>query len=172
MVIKCHNVSGSVVLSQSTVKSSASRFRGRSDHSLDAKGRLNVPARFRDVLLRHYDERLMITPPWHNCIRVYHFQEWEKRETALLEMENKPPHIVRMVRYLIGGINEGHIDKNGRILLPAQLRTQLNIKKKVVMNGMLDFFEIWDWETWESESIPSAEDYTVYDQTFNDLGMY
>ena len=153
-------------------KSGPDRFRERSVHSIDAKGRLNIPARFRDVLTRNYDERLMITPPWHNCLRVYPFLEWEKRETKLLEMPNKPPHVLQMIRYLVGGITSCNIDKNGRILLPARLRADLEIKKEIVMNGMLDFFEIWNRETWERESVPSFEEQTAYDQTFNELGFY
>ncbi len=159
-------------MSESQIKSDSNRFRGRSEHSIDTKGRLNMPARFRNVLMRNYDERLMITPVWHSCLRVYPFREWEKRESGLLEMPNKPPHIVRMIRYLVGGINACQLDKNGRILLPAKLRAELGIKKEIVMNGMLDFFEIWNRETWEKESMPSAEDQNVFDQTFNELGFY
>ncbi len=154
------------------IKSGLNRFRGRSEHNIDAKGRLNMPARFRDVLARNYDERLMITPVWHNCLRVYPFSEWEKRESSLLKMPNKSPHVVQMIRYLVGGISDCQLDKNGRILLPAKLRADLGIKKEIVMNGMLDFFEIWNRQTWEQESIPSAEDQTKFDQTFNDLGFY
>jgi MraZ protein len=131
-----------------------------------------MPARFREVLMRNYDERLMITPVWHNCLRVYPFREWEKRESRLLEMPNKPPHVVRMIRYLVGGINACQLDKNGRILLPAKLRADLGIKKEIVMNGMLDFFEIWNRKTWEQESMPSVEDQNIFDQTFNELGFY
>lgn len=159
-------------MSDSFDLNSANRFRGRSDHSLDAKGRLNVPARFRDVLVRHYGEQLMITPPWDNCLRVYPLGEWVKMESALLGMENKTAHIVKMVRYLVGGITQCQVDKNGRILLPASLRAQLNIKKEVVMNGMIDFFEIWSSDTWEAVGAPSEEDFTDFAQTLNGLGMF
>ncbi|MCB2180657.1 MAG: division/cell wall cluster transcriptional repressor MraZ [Desulfobulbaceae bacterium] len=153
-------------------KNQPSRFRGRSEHALDGKGRLNVPSRFRDVLLREYDDRLIITPPWPNCLRIYPLPEWEKQESSLLGMEQKTPKVQRMIRYLVGGSVECQVDKNGRILLPVQLRNQLDLKKEVVMNGMLTFFEIWSKEAWEKESIVTEEDFKDFETTFNDLGLY
>ena len=159
-------------MSEAYMKNQVGRFRGRSEHALDGKGRLNVPARFRDVLMRAYDERLIITPPWPNCLRIYPLPEWEEQEMALLAMEQKTPQVQKMIRYLVGGSVECQIDKNGRILLPAQLRNQLNLKKEVVMNGMLTFFEIWDMATWEKESTISAEDFKDFGTTLNDLGLF
>ncbi len=159
-------------MSESQIKYGLGRFRGRSEHTIDAKGRLNMPVRFRDVLMRSYDEQLMLTPVWNSCVRVYPFQEWEKWETKLLEMPNKPPEIMRMIRFLVGGITPCCLDKNGRILLPANLRAELGIEKDIVMNGMLNFFEIWSKETWDEESVPSGEEQNKFVDVFNDLGLY
>lgn len=150
----------------------AGRFRGRSEHTLDGKGRLNIPARFRDVLLREYDDRLIITPPWPNSLRIYPLAEWEKQEMTLLNMPQKTPKVQKMIRYLVGGAVECQVDNNGRILLPAQVRNQLELKKDVVMNGMLTFFEIWDKERWESESGLTEQDFRDFETTLNDLGMF
>ncbi len=153
-----------------------SRFRGQSEHTLDGKGRLNVPARFRDVLMREYGDRLIISPPWpkSNCLRIYPLAEWEKHESKLLGMEQKPPHVQWMIRYLVGGSVECQIDKNGRILLPVKSRTELNLKKEVVMNGMVTFFEIWHKEAWEKEmeNATSDENFEDFQATFNDLGIF
>lgn len=159
-------------MSDGSIKKGTSRFRGRSEHTLDGKGRLNVPARFRDVLLRNYDDRLLITPPWQKCLRVYPLPEWEKKEMSLLSMDHQQPHVARMIRYLVGGSYECQIDKSGRILLPAELRNSLNLQKEVVMNGMLTFFEVWDKETWEQESRVTDDDFQAFENTFNELGLY
>ncbi len=159
-------------MNESFMKNQSSRFRGRSEHALDGKGRLNLPARFRDVLMRGYDERLIITPPWPNCLRIYPLAEWEKQEMTLLNIEQKTPQVQKMFRYLVGGSVECQIDKNGRILLPAQLRSQLDLKKDVVMNGMLTFFELWDKERWETESTITDQDFKDFEATFNNQGLF
>ena len=159
-------------MSEKVILNPVSMFRGRSEHCLDGKGRLNIPARFRDVLLREYDDRLLITPPWQKCLRIYPLQEWERKEQALLGLERQQPHVTKMVRYLIGGSVECQSDKNGRILLPLHLRNQLSLDKDIIMNGMLTFFEVWSKETWEIESTITDEDFNAFDKTFNDLGMF
>ncbi len=160
------------MVSEKMISSPVSRFRGRSEHSLDGKGRINIPVRFRDVLLREYDDRLLVTPPWQKCLRIYPLQEWEKKEQALLGLERQQPHVAKMVRYLIGGSVECQSDKNGRILLPVHLRNQLNLDKEIIINGMLTFFEVWSQETWEIESMVTDQDFIDFDRTFNDLGMF
>lgn len=148
------------------------RFRGRSEHILDGKGRINIPSRFRDVLLRHYDDRLLITPPWRKCLRVYPLSEWEKKEKALLNLDKQKPKIDMMIRYLVGGSVECQLDKNGRILIPAKHRTDIGLQNEIIMNGMITFFEVWSKETWDSESFPSEQDFIDFDETFRDLGMF
>jgi len=152
--------------------SQPSRFRGRSEHTLDGKGRLNVPSRFREVLLREYDDRLLITPPWRTCLRIYPLQEWEKMEATLLSKEKKDPQFQKMIRYLIGGSEECQIDKNGRIILPMHLRNQLDLKKDVVMMGMGSFFEIWDKDIWQAESSITPQDFNEFDSTLHELGLF
>ncbi|MBU0910582.1 MAG: division/cell wall cluster transcriptional repressor MraZ [Proteobacteria bacterium] len=159
-------------MSETVIVSQPSRFRGRSEHTLDGKGRLNVPSRFREVLLREYDDRLLITPPWRTCLRIYPLQEWEKMEATLLSKEKKDPQFQKMIRYLIGGSEECQIDKNGRIILPMHLRNQLDLKKDVVMMGMGSFFEIWDKDIWQAESSITPQDFNEFDSTLHELGLF
>ncbi|MBU4263755.1 MAG: division/cell wall cluster transcriptional repressor MraZ [Proteobacteria bacterium] len=159
-------------MSETVIVSQSSRFRGRSEHALDGKGRLNVPSRFREVLLREYDDRLLITPPWRTCLRIYPLQEWEQMEATLLSKEKKDPQFQKMIRYLIGGSEECQIDKNGRIILPMHLRNQLDLKKDVVMMGMGPFFEIWDKDTWQAESSITPQDFNEFDSTLHELGLF
>jgi len=131
-----------------------------------------VPSRFREVLLREYDDRLLITPPWRTCLRIYPLQEWEKMEATLLSKEKKDPQFQKMIRYLIGGSEECQIDKNGRIILPMHLRNQLDLKKDVVMMGMGSFFEIWDKDIWQAESSITPQDFNEFDSTLHELGLF
>lgn len=146
------------------------RFRGRSDHALDEKGRLNIPSRFQDVLREINDERLMVIP-WNKCLKAYPVPEWEKLEEALMiEMQANPAN-KKMVKHMIGGVVECPL-KLGRIQLPPKMREECGIKKDVVLEGMMNIIEIWDRATWESENKPSGEDFNRFDETLSRFGMF
>lgn len=153
------------------VKRPINHFRGRSEHVLDAKGRLNIATRYREVLRRQYDERLMITP-WKNCLRAYPLPQWEELEMALLAEGKKQPGMLNLIRYMIGGVVECSLDKQGRILLPPNLRADCSIDKDVVVNGMITHFEIWDKATWEQDNRPSEEHFKTFEQTLLEMGLF
>lgn len=147
-------------------------FRGRSGHTLDEKGRINIPTRFREVLRREADERLMVTP-WHNCLKVYPLPQWEEIEMTLREegKKKKNPHMLNLIRYMIGGVEECAMDKQGRVLLPPKLRAECGIGKGVVVNGMITYFEIWDQEKWEEAYRPFKENVHELEQTLLELEL-
>ena len=120
-------------------------FRGKSDHVLDSKGRLSIPARFRDFLKTKGDERLMVTNKV-NCLVAYPFDEWRILEDHFID-SSKPfqdPDTEAFQRYFIAAAVECTPDSQGRILIPAPLREEVGLKKDVVLAGMLRYFEIWD----------------------------
>lgn len=145
-------------------------FRGRSEHSLDGKGRLNIPTRFREVLRAQYDERLMVTP-WNKCLKVYPVQQWEKMELQLLTHLQDQPDMKKMIRYMIGGVVECPLDKQGRILLPPKLREEGGITSEVVITGLMTYFEILDKQTWEADNKPTAAEFESYDDTLLKIGL-
>ena len=151
-------------------KSAKSRFRSRSEHTLDAKGRLNIPSRFRDVLQDHNSEQLMVTN-WHKCLKAFPVNVWERIETTLLVQGKKQPGMDSFRRYVISGVTECTPDKQGRILLPPTLRTDFDLKKDVVLNGMLDHFEIWDKTAWEKERKLTRDKFSDFEQSLSALGM-
>ena len=140
-------------------------FRGRTEHGLDGKGRLNIPARFRDVLGQTYDDsRLIITSPWTKCLRVYPLQEWAKLEAKLVQRAQENPDAGRIVGHLLSGVIETTVDKNGRILLPIGHRTEAGLSKDVVLAGLRKYFTIWDKDLYEAEnSVDEADFSTVSD---------
>ena len=151
-------------------KSSKSRFRSRSEHTLDAKGRLNIPSRFRDVLQDHDNGQLMVTN-WHKCLKAFPVNVWERIETTLLVQGKKQPGMDSFRRYVISGVTECSLDKQGRILLPPTLRTDFELKKDVVLNGMLDHFEIWDKIAWEKETKLTRDKFSDFEQSLSALGI-
>jgi len=146
------------------------RFRGRSEHSLDMKGRLNIPARFQEVLRGINDERLMIVP-WNKYLKAYPVPEWEKlEETLLAELRNYPDN-KKMVKHMIGSVVECPL-KQGRILIPPNMREACGIKKDVILEGSLNIFEVWDKSTWELENKPSGEDFQRFEKSLSGFGLF
>ena len=158
-------------MSEGIVKSPVNHFRGRSEHALDEKGRLNIATRFREVLRRQYDERLMITP-WHNCLKAYPLPQWEEMEMTLRAEGKKNPNMVKLIRFMVGGVVECGLDKQGRVLLPPNLRSDCGLDKEVVVNGMITYFEIWNKKTWEADNKPSGDNFQNFEQTLLELGLF
>ncbi len=146
-------------------------FRGSSEHGLDSKGRLNIPARFKDVLGRKYDDRLIVTP-WGKCLRIYPLAEWAIFEHAILNRSQQNPQTVKFMRHVVGNAAEVQPDKNGRILLPITLRTMGKIDKEVVLLGMTSFIEVWDKQIHLAENIVSADEFDDLAGECSDLGFF
>lgn len=148
-----------------------SRFRSRTEHILDAKGRLNFPSRFRDVLRQSGSEILMVAP-WKSHLRAYPVAEWEALETKLLTQGGEQPKIASFVRYVVGGVVECSLDKQGRILLPPELRGAANLIKEVVLTGMIDWVEIWDRQAWVAETETTCNDFEDHEASLSRMGIF
>ncbi len=147
------------------------RFRSHSEHSLDPKGRLNIPTRFRDVLREQYGSEMLMVTQWQKCLRAYPVSEWETLEETLLAQGKNQPDFGRFVRYLIAGVAECGVDKQGRILLPPALRSSFNIDKDVVVVGMLTHFEVWEKGAWEEETRHTRETFGDFSAGLSALGI-
>ncbi|MBU1137784.1 MAG: division/cell wall cluster transcriptional repressor MraZ, partial [Proteobacteria bacterium] len=139
-------------------KAIKSRFRSKSEHSLDSKGRLNFPSRFREVLSQYGSEALMITT-WGKHLRAYPVSEWEIIEDKLLDQGKEQPRLASFIRLVLSGVTECNLDKQGRILLSAPLRSETQIGKDVILTGMRDWVEIWDKEAWQAEVQATRENF-------------
>ena len=125
-------------------------FRGSSFHNLDTKGRLIIPARFRDVVNQSRVEGLMVSK-MDGALFCYSFEEWQKIEERILNLAEKSDNMRRFRRIFIGGAFECMLDKQGRILIPPTLRQDAGLSKEVVLVGVLDHFEIWAKQNWLEE---------------------
>lgn len=147
-----------------------SRFRSRSEHTLDPKGRLNVPSRFREVLGHYGTDVLMITT-WGKYLRAYPASEWQIIEDKLLTRGAEEPNLASFIRHVVAGITECSLDRQGRILIPAPLRSEVGIGKEVVLNGMLEFVEIWDKDAWLAEYARTRDNFDQYGASLARLGI-
>ncbi len=154
----------------SVKKAIKSRFRSKSEHSLDTKGRLNFPSRFREVLGQYGSDTLMLVT-WKKHLRAYPVSEWEIIEDKLMDRGSEQPQIVSFIRQVLSGVTECNPDKQGRILIPAFLRTESHIDKEVVVTGMRDWVEIWDKNAWQLEWQNTRDNSDKYDSDLSKLGI-
>jgi MraZ protein len=123
-------------------------FRGVSQLSLDAKGRIAVPARYRELLSANGEGRMVVTVDRDGCLLLYPAPEWERIEQALMSRPNMNPQVRKLQRLLVGHATECELDGQGRLLLPPPLRDFAGLDKRVVLVGQGNKFEIWDEDAW------------------------
>ena len=127
-------------------------FRGTFEHTIDDKGRVSVPARFREALLASNDDRVIITNfriESSRCLDVYTVAAWQELEGLLREKAQFDPGIMRFEHYYVASAHDCVIDKQGRILLPPNLRQYAGLNRDVVFTALLGKFRIWDREQWK-----------------------
>ena len=123
-------------------------FRGINSLSIDAKGRMAIPSRYRKYLQAFCDGELIITIDPEHCLLIYPLPEWEVIEQKLNALPTLNKQVRKLQRLLIGHATEVQIDNNGRILVPSTLRAFAGVEKKVVLVGQGNKFELWDEVTW------------------------
>ena len=122
-------------------------FMGEYNHTIDAKGRLIVPAKFREQL----GEAFVITNGNDGCLNIYTNEDWETflEKLSLLPNNRDKREIVRV---FVSKANTVEVDKQGRILVPPALRVKAGLEKDVVLAGAIDKVEVWDKNRWEKQS--------------------
>ncbi len=138
-------------------------FRGVTALSLDTKGRLAVPSKYRDVLLAQGDGRVVVTADPSKCLLLYPLLEWEPIEKKLNSLSGFNPQTRSLQRLLVGNAADLELDATGRILLPAMLREFAALDKNVVMVGQGAKFELWNESRWQEQMDMAL--------TFKDGGM-
>ena len=139
-------------------------LRGAHAITLDTKGRLALPPRYREWLRDVRQNQLVCTIDIsHPCLPLYPLTEWEEIEKKLKALSNVNPLERRLQRLLLGYASECELDGNGRFLVPAPLRQHAALDKQVMLVGQLNKFEIWSEAGWlaqvdaDLESLPAAD---------------
>ncbi len=134
-----------------------SMFRGSSCHTIDEKGRVIIPVRFREILKNRLSYGLMLSR-LDGGLMAYSFDEWKKIEERVLSAAERNQAMRRFRRVFIGEAFECQWDSQGRILIPPTLREYAGLEKDIILVGVLDHFEIWSKENWNKESKNFEED--------------
>jgi MraZ protein len=135
-------------------------FRGRYEHSIDAKGRTSVPSRFREVMTAQGDSKLVVTTGLDTCLVAYPMAEWLAFEKRLSELPQFDANVVTLKRIYVSGAVECEVDKVGRLLIPAALRKHARLQRDALWAGMGAYIELWAKESFEDlrKDVLSDED--------------
>jgi MraZ protein len=124
-------------------------FRGANNVTLDAKGRLAVPTRYREQLTERSNGRLIATVDRSDrCLLIYPLPEWEEIELKLRRLPSLNKAVKRLQRLMIGHAADIELDASGRILIPPNLREYAGLNKDAVLVGQGNHFELWDEAHW------------------------
>ncbi|MCI8664443.1 MAG: division/cell wall cluster transcriptional repressor MraZ [Hungatella sp.] len=124
-------------------------FMGEYNHTVDAKGRLIVPSKFREQL----GDEFVVTKGLDGCLFVYENTEWKILEEKLKNLPLTNANARKITRFFLAGATLCEVDKQGRILLPSVLREFAGIEKEAVMVGVGNRIEIWSKESWISANV-------------------
>lgn len=138
---------------------------GQFSHSIDAKGRLIIPTKYRELL----GEEFVMTKGLDGCLFVFPMDAWEEFETKLRKLPLTNKNARAFSRFFVAGAATCEFDKQGRILVPQTLREFACLDKDVVLAGNLDRIEIWSKEKWNSND--GAEDMDNIAENLQELGI-
>lgn len=119
--------------------------------SLDVKGRLAIPSRYRDRLVNECAGRMIVTVDHERRLVIYPLNDWKVAEAKLEQLSSFNKASVKIKRLYLGHANECDMDKNGRINLPSYLREITGLDKQIVLLGVGNKFEVWDEKAWNKE---------------------
>ncbi len=123
-------------------------FMGRYNHTIDAKGRLSIPSKYREIL----GDEFVVSKGMDGCLFVYANEDWKAFEEKLASLPLINAEARQFARFFLSGAMNVTVDKQGRILMPQDLREFAGLKKDVVLAGMGGRVEIWSLEKWEENS--------------------
>jgi MraZ protein len=140
---------------------------GEYNHNMDSKGRIAIPAKFREKL----GAGAIITRGLDNCLFVFGQNEWEVLVQKLMSLPLSQANSRAFVRLMLAGARDAEFDSQGRILIPDYLRKYAGIKKSVIVAGLYNRIEIWDEERWQEYKQKTESKSEEIAERLSDLGI-
>ncbi len=141
-------------------------FRGANKVTLDSKGRLAMPARYRERIVERSAGRLVTTVDRSDqCLLIYPLPEWEEIERKLMKLPTLNGVARRMQRLMVGHATDIELDSHGRVLIPPKLREYAKVTRDAILIGQGNRFELWDEAHWEE----SREKWLTSEDTAEEL---
>ena len=140
-------------------------FMGEYSHSIDAKGRLIIPSKFRELL----GDEFVLTKGLDGCLSIYPMDEWQAFEEKLKALPLTNKNARTFSRFFVAGATSCELDRQGRVLIPATLREFAGLEKDVVLTGNITRIEIWSKAKWEENS--NYDDMDAIAESMQDMGI-
>ncbi len=140
-------------------------FMGEYNHTIDAKGRLIIPAKFREAL----GDSFVVTRGLDECLFVFPNEGWKVFEEKLSSLPVANKNARKFARFFLSGAGEVELDKQGRILIPSTLREYSGLEKEVVLIGVANRVEIWSKSKWEEVAV--MDDMDEIAENMDELGL-
>ena len=140
-------------------------FMGRYNHTIDPKGRLSIPSKYREIL----GDDFVVSKGMDDCLYVYANEDWKVFEGKLASLPLMSEEARQFARFFLSGAQPVTVDKQGRILMPQDLRDFAGLEKDVVLAGTGGRIEIWSLEKWDE--INSQADINTISQGMMNLGL-
>ena len=140
---------------------------GKYQNSIDLKSRMIVPAKYRDQL----GHKCILTRGIDKCLYIYPLSEWERFMSKLSQLPTSDSSVRGFIRHFYANAVETEIDKQGRVIIPSELREYANIEKELVTIGILDKIEIWSKEEWGKAENKTELEPTDFAQKMAEYGI-
>lgn len=143
-------------------------FVGEAQHSIDAKGRLIIPAKYREQL----GDEFIIAKGLDGCLFIFPMEQWHELESKLRALPLTQKEARSFARFFFSGANEGEMDKQGRLIIPQSLRDYAQLTKECMVVGVDSRLEVWDLDNWKAYNGESEGTYEQLAEIIGQSGMF
>lgn len=146
-------------------------FLGQFQHTIDKKGRVSIPFKFREVLTDRYEETLIITADLDQCLVGYPVEEWRLIEEKAKQLPMMKKEVKDWLRVFYSRAVECALDRHGRILVPPPLREYARLQREIVLLGMFNKIELWDQRRWKEKELQVSKNSEKISEALAGLGL-
>ena len=147
-------------------------FSGKYYYSVDSKGRIIIPAPFREIISANYSRKLyIVNAAFDKCLHLYPQEEWNRLEERVRAMPKMDEAVKFFMRKVIASAVEIELDKQGRVLIPVAHREDSSINGEIVVVGQIDKIELWDRKEWDAMVDPAKIDKKAVEQRLVSYGL-
>lgn len=147
-------------------------FSGKYYYTVDPKGRIIIPAPFREIISTNYSPKLyIVNAAFDRCLHIYPFEEWSRLEERVRAMPKMDEAVKFFMRRVIASAIEVELDKQGRVLIPVAQREDSGINGDIVIVGQIEKIELWDRKEWDAMVDPARIDKKAVEERLVSYGL-
>ncbi len=146
-------------------------FLGQYQHTIDSKGRVSIPVRFREILAERYEETLVVTTDLDQCLAAYPVEEWRLILEKAKGLPQERKEVKDWMRIFYSRAVECPLDRQGRVLVPPTLREHAKLNRQIVLLGMFNKIEVWDRKRWKEKEIQLSKNSEKISDVLAGLGL-